>query len=256
MIGNSAADASNIGFTNYLRNQINDWKQGESENHMNNPIDFYLDVLAASPEEINQVEVALQQTCDELLCWAAGRVSKRPEDIAADVKEIVSFKPVRNLGYIDPSVNKARRFTNFFTDRFWGTVMTHVLFVSKQFPTAILLLEYWDPMASYAGKMVIRAGEEVHHVCDSKQQSQSCEWVLPNIFAPFLTEYWNGEDFGCLWDQWVSELVGAVQQLQAMSSATQAGVALAGETLEAPNLESNQSSLTEANTASKPDEQQ
>lgn len=187
---------------------------------MSNWVGFRLDVLAGSPAEINQIEAALQEPCDELFCWFAGHVNKRPEEVAADVKEIVSFKPDSNLGYIDPSVNKARRFKNSFKDRFSGTVMSHIDFVSKQFPTAIFLLEYCDDQWNYPGKMVIRAGEEIHHVCDGNQQAQvhACEWVLPNIFAPYWTEYVDGLEFGCLWEQWVSELAAVIRQLQSRAS--------------------------------------
>jgi hypothetical protein len=180
---------------------------------MSNWVDFDLDVLAGNPTEINQIEAALQEPCDELLCWFAGRVNKNPEEVAADAKEIVSLKPDSNLGYIDASVNKARRFRNFFKDRGWGIVMSHIVLVSEQFPTAIFLLEYWDYQMSYAEKMVIRAGEEFQHVIDGKQQAQGCEWVLPNIFAPYWAEYDQGLEFGSLWGQWVSELAARVQQL-------------------------------------------
>ncbi len=181
---------------------------------MSNWVDFGLDVLAASPEEINQIEASLQEPCDELLCWVAGLVDKRQEEISADVKGLVSFKPDRNLGYIAPSVNKARRSKNFFKDRGWGTVMSHVVLVSAKFPAAVFLLEYWDDQYSYAGKTVIRGGQEIREVRDGNQQSQSCEWVLPNIFAPYRAEYDRELEFGSLWNQWVSELADAVKELR------------------------------------------
>ena len=199
---------------------------------MGNWIDCQLSVLAADPAEINQIEPALKEPSDELLRWAAGRVNKSPEEIAADVKELVSFAAVRNLGFVHPSVNKARRFKNGFKDRFWGTVMSHLVFASEKFPTAIFLLEYWDAQWSYAGKMVIRAGEEIQHVRDDKQQAQAQEWLLPNIFAPYWAEYQNGLEFGSLWGQWVTELAAAVRGLEASTSTPHTSVTAVAEELE------------------------
>jgi hypothetical protein len=182
---------------------------------MSNWIGFDLDVLAGSLAEINQIEAALQEPCDELICWFAGLADRREQEVVADVKELVSFKPDRNLGHIDPSVNKARRFKNFSKDPYWwGTVMNHIVLVSKQFPTTIFLLEYWDDQYSYAGKLVIREGEEIREVYDGNQQYQACEWVLPDIFAPFRAEYDRELAFGSLWEQWASEFTAGVGELQ------------------------------------------
>jgi hypothetical protein len=177
---------------------------------MSNWVVFKLDVLAGNPAEINQIEAALQDPCDKLIRCAADRTDEPWDEIAATVKKLVSFKPDRNLGYVDPSVNKARRFKNSFKDRCWGIVMGHIGLVSKQFPTAIFLIHYHH---EYAGKMVIRTGKEVKHICDDNQQGQNDEWVLPNIFAPYLAEYDRELEFGSLWKQWVSELGASVQQL-------------------------------------------
>jgi hypothetical protein len=38
---------------------------------MSNWVDVQLDVLAASPDEVNQIERALQNPCDELIAWRA-----------------------------------------------------------------------------------------------------------------------------------------------------------------------------------------
>jgi hypothetical protein len=92
--------------------------------------------------------------------------------------------------------------------------MSHIVLVSRQFPTAIFLLEYWDDQYSYAGKLVIRAGEEIREVFDGNQQSQACEWVLPDIFAPFRAEYDRDLEFGSLWGQWVRELAAGIRELQ------------------------------------------
>jgi hypothetical protein len=61
------------------------------EDIMSNWVDVHLDVLAASPQEINQIERALQEPCDELIAWCAQRSGEDPKEIAAGVKEIVTF---------------------------------------------------------------------------------------------------------------------------------------------------------------------
>ena len=181
---------------------------------MSNWIDCDLDVLAGSPAEITQIEAALQEPCDEVVCWFAGLVGKRPEEVSADVKGLVSFKADRNLGYIHPRVNEARRVKNSFKDRHWGTVMSHILLVSEQFPSAIFLMEYWDRCTGYAGQIVVHAGEEVREFCDDNPQAEGQEWVLPHIFAPYWTEWSLGLEFGSLWDKWVSDLASGVGKLR------------------------------------------
>jgi hypothetical protein len=170
---------------------------------MSNWVDMRLDVLASNPEEINQIERALQEPCGELIAWRAQQTGEDPKKIAASIKEIVSFKLVRNLGFTDLSVNKARRFENTQKDRFWGPVWSHVHFVSADFPKAVFMAEYWDEMMSYGGKVVIHAGDEIRSSYDGDHHAQGREWVLPNIFAPFLAEHDLGLECGCLWDEWM-----------------------------------------------------
>lgn len=45
---------------------------------MSNWVDLHLDVLASCPAEINQIERALQEPCDELIAWRAQRSEKEP----------------------------------------------------------------------------------------------------------------------------------------------------------------------------------
>jgi hypothetical protein len=182
-----------------------------------------LDVLATSPDEINKIEAALQEPCEELLVWVAKKWGKDPKEIAADVKALVTFKPTRNLGYVHPSVNKARRFQNLFKDRSWGVVWSHVDFVSRDFSEALFLGEHWNLQASSASRTVIRAGREIRSVYDGSQRAQGYEWVLPNIFAPYQTEYDLGLEFGSLWEQWLSEMKRTLAELQECDSAPMAG---------------------------------
>lgn len=170
---------------------------------MSNWVDIQLDVLAAVPQEIKQIERALQEPCDELIAWCAQRSGVAPKEIAADVKGIVSFKPIRNLGYVDPSLNKARRFEGEWKDRFSGVGWSHVHFVSRDFPTAFFLAQYWDDQMSYGGKRVLHAGEEIRSSYDGDHHAQGREWVLPNIFAPFNAEYALGLECGSLWNEWI-----------------------------------------------------
>jgi hypothetical protein len=182
---------------------------------LSNWIDVHLDVLATSPEEINMIEAALQQPCEELLVWEAKKGGEDPKEIAADVKAIVSFDPKRKLGCADPAVNGTRRFEKSFNERFTGLVWSHVYFVSRDFPAAIFLTEYWNIQVSSAGRKIIRSGSEVRSTRDGNQQAQGYEWVLPNIFAPYLVEYELGLEFGSLWDQWLSEMQSELASLKA-----------------------------------------
>jgi hypothetical protein len=196
---------------------------------MSNWIDLRLDVLAASPDEINKIEAALQQPCEELLKWVAQRDGTDPEKTAAPLKALVTFKPTRNLGLVDPSFNKARRFENSFRDRVTGIVWSHVYFVSQDFPTAIFLAEHLNMMVSSAGKRVIRAGQEIRSTYDGNQQAQGFEWVLPDIFAPFLTEYELGLEFGSMWDQWLSEMQAELADMKAFYDGFKIAKKQAGE---------------------------
>ena len=179
---------------------------------MSNWVDMQVDVLASCPDEINKIEVALQQPCEELLAWAAKRGDQRVEDISEDVRLIVRLTPTRNLGRLDPSLNKARRFENEWKDRSWGLVWSHLYFVSEAFPEAIFLVSYWD--TSYAGKSVIRGGREIRHISDRNPQAQGHEWVLLDIFAPYRTEYDIDADFGIFWNAWLIGIDHAVAKLK------------------------------------------
>jgi hypothetical protein len=61
-------------------------------------------------------------------------------------------------------------------------------------------------MASYQGKKVILAGDEIRCTHDRDHHTQAQEWVLPNIFAPYQAEYELGLEFGSLWDDWVDDM--------------------------------------------------
>jgi hypothetical protein len=115
----------------------------------------------------------------------------------------VSFKPVRNLGYVDPSINKARRFESSWKDKFWGLVWSHIEFVSRDFPSAIFLAQYWDDQMSYGGKVVIHAGDEIRSSYDGDHHAMGRGWALPSIFAPFQAEHDLGLECGSQWDEWM-----------------------------------------------------
>jgi hypothetical protein len=181
---------------------------------MSNIIDYSLDVLATSPEEINRIAARLKQPSSELLDWVAKRDNCKENEIAQTLAGLVSFEPVRNLFYVHESVNKARRFENSFKSRFTGIVNSHMFEVSAEFPNAVFLLEYRDMQWSYSGKKVIYAGEAVQKIFDGNQQSQTLDWVLLDIFAPFVAEWNEGLPFGSLWPKWVEDAKAALKQLE------------------------------------------
>jgi uncharacterized protein YdhG (YjbR/CyaY superfamily) len=191
---------------------------------MSNWINCSLDILASSQEEIMRIGAALRQPGEELLAWIAQKSGRAPEEVAANVKAIVSFNPKSNAGYKHPSVDTESQFWNQFKDRFSGIVFSHVYGISSDFPGAIFLAEYWNGQISFAGRRVIRAGKEVCSSYDGNQRAQGYEWVLPDIFAPYRTEYELGLKFGSLRGQWLSEMQAELADLKAFYGAPEAGV--------------------------------
>jgi hypothetical protein len=181
---------------------------------MSNWIDWTLDVLAASPVEINKVAVRLKYPSPELANWVAEKWGASTDEVADSMKTLLAFESVRNLGYIDDAINKARSFRLAFKDKFSGIIRSQLYEVSTTFPTAIFLLTYRD-LGNYSGKEVIRAGQTVQSVHDGNQQAQGQDWALLDIFAPFWAEYDLGVAFGSLWQQWVGDIITAANNLKA-----------------------------------------
>jgi hypothetical protein len=190
---------------------------------MSNWIDYELDVLAGSPEEINQIAERLKQPSTKLLDFLAKKFGQPVSEITEGLKELFEFEATKNLGYVDPSVNQARRFSLSFKSRSYGIVNSHLYEISAEFPSAVFLLTYRDMMASYSGKDVIRAGKIIQGVHDGDQKVQSLDWVLIDIFPPFYAEYYDGLEFGSLWQEWVGKLEAAIGELKHQSSAEREG---------------------------------
>jgi hypothetical protein len=58
--------------------------------------------------------------------------------------------------------------------------------------------QYWDEQMNY-GRIVIHAGDWIRYSHDGAHHAQAQEWVSPNFFAPYQTEYELGLEFGSLW---------------------------------------------------------
>jgi hypothetical protein len=137
---------------------------------MSNWIDWDLDVLASNPNEINHISERLNQPSPELVNWVAQRSKQPVSEAVENLKQLLDFKVVMNLGYIDNALNRARRFSlDEFKDKSDGIVRSHLFEISEAFPAAIFLLEYRDSQWSYSGKQVIRAGKVVREVLDGNQ---------------------------------------------------------------------------------------
>src|ERR1700757_3693173 len=106
------------------------------EKKMSNWIDYNLDVLARTPAEINKIAERLNQPSLHLASWIAQRNGQPVDEVTANLKGLLEFKTVKNLGYINDEVNKARRFTLAFKDKNYGIVDSHLFDVSDAFPTA------------------------------------------------------------------------------------------------------------------------
>jgi hypothetical protein len=132
-----------------------------------------------------------------------------------DHGKLIGILAAEFLGYVHEDINEARRFGLEFKDKSYSIVDSHLIEVSRSFPAAVFLLEYFDTQASYSGKRVIRAGEIVQEVFDGNQQVQGLDWSLLDIFAPFRAEYYGEEhEFGSLWTSWVEAIVAAAKALK------------------------------------------
>jgi hypothetical protein len=185
---------------------------------MSNWIDYELEVLASSPTEINQIEQRMKQPSTKLLDLLPRRFGEDFSEVSGGLNGLFEFEATKNLGYVDPSVNRARRFNLSFKDRNYGIVDSHLFEISAEFQSAIFLLTYCDTQASYSGNKVIRAGEVVQHMHDGDQKVQALDWVLIDIFAPFRAEYYDGRAFGSLWQEWLGKLAVAIEELTDQSS--------------------------------------
>jgi hypothetical protein len=85
---------------------------------MSNWLDYEVDVLASDPHEINQIAERLKRPSSELVNWIAEQFGRSLSEDIEGLRELVQFEAVQNLGYVHPSVNKARRFRLSFKDRF------------------------------------------------------------------------------------------------------------------------------------------
>lgn len=214
---------------------------------MSNWVDYELDVLAQSPEELERVIARLQQPSADLVDlverteaalhtvtqletdFDEGYIltldaTKADQDagksMAEWLKELVRFKTAER--FYSQGTTKSCRLKLACKDHSAGIVRRHLFEVSAAFPDVILLLLYYDMMASYAGKVVIKSGELFQQIHDGPQQAQAMDWVLIDIFAPFKTEYELGTEFGSLWQQWLADLTLAVKELKESKDEPQA----------------------------------
>src|ERR1035437_4974032 len=177
-------------------------------------IDMHVDVLASSPGESSKIQTALQKPPTELLAWVAKTNGEASERFVEKVMKDVTFRLTSNPGYAAPSIKCERRFENEWPYYAYGVVWSHLYLISREFSDAVFLVEYCDTRLSYAGRVVLRGGREVRGVHDGHQQTQGYNWVLPDIFAPYLAEYRDGSEFGVLWDSWSMELESAAFELR------------------------------------------
>jgi hypothetical protein len=173
---------------------------------MSSSLDYTLDVLARNPLEIARIAERLKRPSPELVSFVADESGQPVKEIMEGLKDLLEFNAAENPNYAEARVKKAGRFSLSFSDRALGVVNRHLFEVSEEFPAAVFLLEYSDT-GDYAGKKVIRAGELIHHVHDP------FDWCPLDVFAPFKTEYFDGQPFGSCWPDWVNTLEIVVGQL-------------------------------------------
>src|SRR5437667_4267020 len=160
---------------------------------MANYLTYDLEVLANSSAEINQIAERLKQPSTELVNWVAEKYGESVNEIAEHLRELVAFEATSDaIATGDPEDGpQMRNFeVSFKNNGASGLVDSHLFEVSKAFPKPVLLLEYYDEMTSYSGKMVIRAGKIVQSMYDGYHRAQSIEKkvvVLPTGARPYGT---------------------------------------------------------------------
>jgi len=177
-----------------------------------------VDVLASSYQEINSIAEAMRNPSNDLLNEASLGWNERQEEISANVKILASFEPLCILDRVDDNEYRVRTFINSCERCCWKLAMRHVQLVSAQYPTAIFLVDYRDLLTSYAGKNVIRAGEQVQHLHDGDQQALGHGWAIPDIFAPYRAEFEQRREFGSMWNQWLEDMGTALDRLRSEGS--------------------------------------
>jgi hypothetical protein len=178
--------------------------------NMSNIVFYNLEVLKKDAEELSPIVDRLKQPSTELVKSVAFQSAiDTPIDVLArNIGELVGFEAIEDFDC--PGIHK---FSNS-SKRGHGLILHHLLDVSKQFPTAIFLLDYHDPQASYSGKTVIRAGKVVQGLYDDYHRSQALDWLLFDIFAPFRAEHYEDLEFGSLWKEWLDDIATGVQLLR------------------------------------------
>jgi AcrR family transcriptional regulator len=198
-------------------------------------IDCYLDVLAPSPKEINYIAAALLEPSREFLVRIIERdqeidkeqridgiadelPAKPAEDAEIEgLREFLAFRPEPSR-YVFYNKNKARRVrrNSPLNYPFKRLIDEHLCQVSGSFPTAIFLVEYREHIDGVASREVMRNAVVERWVSGNKQ-APTFDWVLPDIFAPFLEEYEKGLPFGSMWSEWVADLAAAADGLRKQS---------------------------------------
>lgn len=177
-------------------------------------IDMHVDVLASSPGEIDKIKTALQQLPKGLLAWVVKTSGNASERFVEGVMKDVTLRPTSDLWDAAPAIKCDQRFESEWPYYAYGVVWSQLYLVSREFYDAVFLVEYCDTRLRYAGRVVLRAGREACAVHDGHQQTRGYDWLLPDIFAPYLAEYRDGSNFGTLWGSWLMELESAVVELR------------------------------------------
>jgi hypothetical protein len=125
----------------------------------------------------------------------------------------MAFRAERSR-YVFYKQDKARRFINSpFNYPFKHLIDGELCQVSASFATAIFLVEYREELEGLASREVMRNAVVERWVSADKPPLMP-DWVLPDIFVPFLEEFESGLPFGSMWSDWVADLVAAADGLR------------------------------------------
>jgi len=181
-------------------------------------------VLASDSKEVSDLAVRLNDPSKEL----RGMLSERLQLPRTDgFSEVLDFRVVGNLSTIEAA---ARTFKLTIEDRFRGGLAFHLVEISTEFPGATFLPETVG--TTFSRKQVLREGRWVQELQGSDRANKATGFGILDIFAPFRAEYSAKLAFGSLWETWLDETGGALQQLKSDSNS-------ASESLKPPRRRSH-----------------
>ena len=170
--------------------------------------DFYVDVLATSAAELNNITTRFREPSAKLIDGLMQDEKDDRTEIATKLSALLAFEIVPDC------LHNARRFRTSVKGWAHGFIERHLIDVSRDFPSALFLIRRdYGPGSSC--KAVVNRGEVVHVVYDQNYYKQATDWALLDIFRPFWHEHGLDMPYGTLWDEWLTSMAAKIEELNA-----------------------------------------